>query len=373
MGIGDWGFIIDKNEKMKKNINDLTNKYNLLNEKFAELIDVNDAPKDFEFRKTISTDLFKKNFYNNRACIFISCKDKKVYIAYGESSFNLKGYDITKNEKFTIYEKLHENNFDSLRHFYDKNKDRDLLITASLDSHVKVIEFKREKSEKIIDLNFQSENKVIINTSYFINDMILVPFSNNKEGKVKFYNMNEEYISELQNLGFILGLNVYYDKDNQNNYILIANTVGIFSYNFENSSFKRFIPKKITPQEKDDNGLDEPYIIQKGQRSLLLGPCFYYPYLYIWNFFGGDLIHKIKTPSGISDICLWNNCYVFAALVKSQSQNFILIDIENGEIIKKFKKEINNSCAGIKVIKHENEKYLLTSNLKGNLDLYFYD
>ena len=239
----------------------------------------------------------KKIFIIIEPVYLFHAKIKKVYIAYGESSFNLKGYDITKNEKFTIYEKLHENNFDSLRHFYDKNKDRDLLITASLDSHVKVIEFKREKSEKIIDLNFQSENKVIINTSYFINDMILVPFSNNKDGKVKFYNMNEEYISELQNLGFILGLNVY------NNYILIANTVGIFSYDFENSSFKRFVPKKITPQEKDDNGFDEPYIIQKGQRSLLLGPCFYYPYL----------------------------------------------------------------------IKHENEKYLLTSNLKGNLDLYSYD
>ena len=34
-GIGDWGFIIDENEKMKKNINDLTNKYNLLNEKIC--------------------------------------------------------------------------------------------------------------------------------------------------------------------------------------------------------------------------------------------------------------------------------------------------------------------------------------------------
>ena len=106
---------------------------------------------------------------------------------------------------------------------------------------------------------------------------------------------------------------------------------------------------------------------------LLLGPCFYHPYLYIWNFFEGDLIHKFETPSGISDINLWNNYYVFAALVESQSQNFILIDIEKGKIVKEFKKEINNSCAGIKVINLENEKYLITSNLKGNLDLYTYD
>ena len=205
---------------MKKNINYLANGYNLLNKKVIDFIDVNNVPNNFKFKKTISTNLFKRNFYNNRACIFISCQDKKVYIAFGESSLNLEGYDIKENEKFTIYEKLHEDSFDSLRHFYDKKNDRDLLITASLDSHVKVIVFKRvlnkNKSEKIIDLNFQSENKAIINTAYFINDIILVPFSDDKNGNVKFYTMNEEYISELQNLGFILGLNVYFDEENQN-------------------------------------------------------------------------------------------------------------------------------------------------------------
>ena len=92
--------------------------------------------------------------------------------------------------------------------------------------------------------------------------------------------------------------------------------------------------------------------------------------MYIWNFLDGDLINTIETPSGISDICLWNNYYAFAALVKSQNQNFILIDIKRGEIVKEFKKEVNNSCAGIKIINHKNEKYLITSNIKGNLDLY---
>ena len=358
--------LVEENEKMMKNIKDLTNDYNLLNKKVADLIEVNGIPINFEFKKTISTDLFKKNFYNNRACIFISCKDQKVYIAYGESSLNLEGYDVSKNEKFTIYEELHEDFFDSLRHFYDEINDRDLLITASLDSHVKVIEFNLEESEIIIDLNFKSQIRVIINTAYFLNDMIIVPFS--KNGTVKIYNMDEECISNIQNLGFILGLNTYSDKDSKTNYILVANLEGIFSYNMEKNSLKKFIP--TIQKEKDNNGFDEPYIIKKGKKLLLLGPCFYHPYLYIWNFLDGDLINTIETPSGISDICLWNNYYAFAALVKSQNQNFILIDIKRGEIVKEFKKEVNNSCAGIKIINHKNEKYLITSNIKGNLDLY---
>ena len=40
---------------------------------------------DFKFKKTISSDLFHKNFYNNRACIFTSSEDDNIYVAYGVS------------------------------------------------------------------------------------------------------------------------------------------------------------------------------------------------------------------------------------------------------------------------------------------------
>ena len=361
--------LLEDNKSMKNNITKLTNNYNLLYEEIEELKNESIIPTDFEYKKTISNDIFKRNFYGNRACIFISC-DNKVYIAFGESSLDLKGYDIDKDEKFTIYEKLHEEFFDSIRYYYDNENDRDLLITASLDSHVKVIDFKRKNSEKIIDLNFNSKNKVIINTAYFINDIILIPFSSSTEGTIKFYNMNEEFISELEeNVGFVLALNVYYDEKSKSNYILIANTVGVFSYNMEQSSISKFIPK-MTFEEKKNCGFDEPFIVRNGNKLLLLGPSFYHPYLYIWNFTTGDLIKKVDTTSGLSDMCLWNNTYAFAGLTKSDKNNFILINIKEGKIVKSFKKETNNSVAGIKVIKHESGTYLITANMKSTLDLY---
>ena len=361
--------LLEENETLKLKLNELTNNYNLLDKKIEELRKENIIPTDFKFSKTISTDIFKRNFYSNRACIFISC-DNKPYIAFGESSLNLEGYDINEEKKFTIFEKLHDEFFDSIRHYYDEENERDLLITASLDSHVKVIDFNGEESEKIIDLNFKSKNQVIINTAYFINDIILIPFSSSTAGTIKFYNMNEEFISELeQNLGFILGLNVYYEEKSNNNYILIANTIGILSYNMEKSSINKFIPK-MTLEEKKNNGFDEPFVVRDKNRLLLLGPCFYYPYLYIWDFINGDLIKKVETTSGISDMCLWNDTYVFAGLIKSDKNNFILINIKNGEIVKSFKTETNNSCAGIKIIKAESGTYLITANMKSNLDLY---
>ena len=73
-----------------------------MDEKFNNFEELNNIPSNFEFSKTISTDLFKKNFYNNRACIFVSCEDNNVYIAFGESSLNLEGYNVIEDEKFTI-------------------------------------------------------------------------------------------------------------------------------------------------------------------------------------------------------------------------------------------------------------------------------
>ena len=44
-------------------------------------------PKNFKLYKTISSDLLRENFYNNRACIFNSFND--IYIVYGVQSLNL--------------------------------------------------------------------------------------------------------------------------------------------------------------------------------------------------------------------------------------------------------------------------------------------
>ena len=40
--------------------------------------------------------------------------------------------------------------------------------------------------------------------------------------------------------------------------------------------------------------------------------------------------------------------------------------------MKEFKEKMDNGCAEIKVINYGDEKYLITSNIKGNLNLYSY-
>ena len=119
----------------------------------------------------------------------MSCEYEKAFIAFGESSLNLEGYDIKEDKKFTIINKLHKDIFDSCRHYYDENNERDLIITASNDSHIKVIEFYKEESQIIIDLNFERQDKLIIYTAFILNDKILIPVSN--MNTIGFYNFKE--------------------------------------------------------------------------------------------------------------------------------------------------------------------------------------
>ena len=80
--------------------------------------------------------------------------------------------------------------------------------------------------------------------------------------------------------------------------------------------YGKFIPpkEKDEEKEKEQNGFSEAYIIEKDEKIILVGPCLYYGFLYFWDFINGNLLHTLKTTNGISDICLWNNNYIYLLL-----------------------------------------------------------
>ena len=84
-------------------------------------------------------------------------------------------------------------------------------------------------------------------------------------------------------------------------------------------------------------------------------------------------MNKMKLDSGISDICLWNNKYIFASYNESISPKFILINTNNNKIEKKYNDkghDLRRIC-GIKAISHETKgNYIITSTMTGELNLY---
>ena len=340
------------------------------NDKKYQFKEIKNDPRNFLFEKTISNEVLKTNFYNNRSCIFTYIKDENIYVVYGVISLDLECYDVIKDKKFTLFKKLHTESFDSCRHFFDNINKRNLLFTSSFDKHVKVINFQRENSEIIIDLNFEIYIKPIINTACLINNKIVVPFSNIKNGVIELYNMNKDLIGKMEKCGFILGLSSYYWKKNKKYFILVANLDGITAYNEDNLS----IYKEFNPNFEDEifNGFDEGYVIEKNELPILLSPCFYYEYLFFWDFVNGCLINKITLHTGISDICIWNNDYIFASLNEFCTYHFILINTKYNRIEKKFiEKDKDSRLCGIKLIKNKSKgDFLISFNIDGKLNLY---
>lgn len=331
-------------------------------------------PKKFSFYKTITFDLFNRNYYNNRACIFTYSKDNNVYIVYGVKSLDLECYDIIQEKKYIIIKKIHRAPFESCRQFYDKSNDRNLILTSSFDEHVKVINFNKENSEIIIDLNLETNIITIINTACLINNKIFVPFSNVESGIIEIYNMNSNKIGKIKECGFILGLSGYYWKKIKIYFIIVANLKGIFAYNEDNLSlYKKFIPK-FSDEDEEYNGFDEGYILEKNESLLLFCPCFYYGYLFCFDFINGCLINKITLSfdSGISDICILNKKYIFVALNQSNDSHFVLINTKNNKVEKKFiENEKESRLCGIKIVRNKSKgDYLITFNMTGKLNLY---
>ena len=325
-------------------------------------------PKNLKLYKTISLDLFNENFYNNRACIFNSFKYDNIYIVYGVKSLNLECYDVIEEKKYTIINNLHTKSFESCRHFFDKIISRDLIITSSFDSHVKIINFEKENSHIIIDLFFASNYELIINTAYFINNKIIVPISNKENGIIELYSMDKNLIGKIEDAGFILGLNIFYWKKVKKYFIIIANVEGVFAYNENDLTlYKKFIPSF----ENKIIGFDETIVIEKSNKVILISPCFYKEFLFFWDFKNGCMISKMTLDSGISDICLWDNNYIFTSF--NDFSEFILINTKINKIEKKYddKSTIHHRICGIKAIRHKTKgNYVITSTMTGKLNLH---
>ena len=79
----------------------------------------------------------------------------------------------------------------------------------------------------------------------------------------------------------------------------------------------------------------------------------------------------MEINSCISDICLWNNDYIYASLIKGESQ-FILINLSDYSIEKNFYVEDKDqSSCGIKILRHESKgDYIISISIIGKLIIY---
>ena len=247
---------------------------------------------------------------------------------------------------------------------------------------MKIVSFENNifsiKGKILLDLNFESLNDVIINTSYYFKGKIFVPLSNYKNGIINIYNSNFLQANKLShkiiNAGYILGIASFSDKDKGINYILVSNKEGIFTYDLNYYYiYYKFIPPK---KEKDNQEIlfNEACITRKDDQVILIGTSFNHGYFYFWDFDNKKLINITKMDCDISNICLWDNNYIFASFYNSKSE-FGLINLKDMTIeeikIENDKNEKLGKGRCVKLLKREsNYNYLISISFNGELNLY---
>jgi WD40 repeat protein len=256
--------------------------------------------------------------------------------------------------------KAHDKYIINLRYFFDKIKNRDLILSISCeDSNIKI--WCINTFECILNLRNIYENGNIF-SACFLNDNYTnyIISSNYKYDiyyPIKIFDFKGEIIKELNDSkDLIFKVDSFFDENMSKNFIITCSYGFEKAYNFnDNSLYHKY-------QEENDSFPHFDFLLNENDNMVKLiessEEC-----IRIWNFHSGELLKKLSLDICFHMICLWDSDYLFAAEFKTIN----LIDLKKGIVMKtltKHKNDVNN----IKDIVHPKYgKCLLSQDCDGIL------
>ena len=238
------------------------------------------------FKYLINDSYYEFILYNS-ILIFKSINDY-LYLIY-TNKFSIIRFDLINEKKINEIKNAHiDEHVKSLRHLLDKNNKRDLILSVSSTNVVKVWDIKN--FECLLNLE-KVNNDSFINSACFLNykNEIYILSSNSQiyiAEQIKVYNLKGNIIQKINdsndNIYFI---DIYYDNELSNIYILISSKKYCKSFNFKQN---RLYHKYSTIDNQTSFGLN---IIKDKETKLLSSDSF--GNINIWNFHSGLILKKI--------------------------------------------------------------------------------
>ena len=304
----------------------------------------NKDPKKINFLADLTNDSYSHWGIDNTFSCFKTV-DNKTYLVYSTEDFSILCCDLDENKMIKEISKAHDEFFiTNFRHFFDKIKNRDLLLSISADNrNLKIWEI--DNWECIINIsNVYKEGylySAICLTEENKNYIITCNSAQNSESIniYDFYGIKiKEINSSNEDTYFI---DSYYDIQLDKNFILTGNIGCVKSYDFKNN----ILYNKYS-EPGNLKGHDSIVINNNNEIIKLIESCGD-GFVRIWKFHSGEMIGKVSTGKNeLRGICLWNNGYVFVACV---DYSIKLVDIEN-EIVVKSLNRCNNEVCTVKKI-----------------------
>lgn len=344
----DIQLIIIKNVK-NKNEEDISKKenylptfqknesYHIINHKSEiseknELIDnsiQNKNEKIFKLLATLTKDSYSDYILDNTFALFTSIDDI-IYLIYTNKFRSIISYNVLDNKKVNEIKKAHTRDITNFRHFFDKIKKRDLLISISLsDNNLKLWNINNYECL----FNFENVNKSgKLFSSCLFNDndatFIITSCAYGNNESIKIFDLNCNIVKEINNSkDSTFFIDIYYDYITSKMYIITGNNGYIKSYDYnENQEYHKY--------NDNDNKRHCSIVIHNKENIIKIIESSFDGNIRIWNFHSGELLNKIKICDNdwLLGINLWDEEHL---LVGCGDKTIKAINLRKGVIISK--------------------------------------
>ena len=326
----------DEISKLRKDIINLkinNNKINSVNTNTNTNINSNNKnksfdPKEIKYSKELINDSYAKFALDNTFSVFKSINDI-FYLIYTNKNISIIAHDLIDNRKIIEIKKAHEQYITNFRHYLDKIKKRDLLISISgEDNNIKL--WNINNFDLLLNINNINKDGFLDSACFLNNNINIYIITSNvnylNPELLKVFDFKGNLVKEINNSNDItVFLDSYYEPKTNRNYIISGSYGFVKSYDFQKDKiFHKYF-------DGDNNKSHDSIIISKEEDVVKLIGTTEDGYIRIWNFHSGILINKIlASDCSIYGICLWSEDYVF---VGSKDKSIKLIDIKSGKIV----------------------------------------
>ena len=349
----------DKEKKEKEDINEVKNENK---NKKTKLVKVKKThPERITYLRDVTKDSFSYFYLDNTFIVFTSFQNIFTLI-YATKEKSIVSFDLINYKKINEIRGAHEELITNIRHIKDNSNKRDLVLSVSYDSNIKLWDYN--------NLEYLNEVKNIYKNGYlfsacFLNDknklyIIAGNYSENND-TLKVYDLKGNYIKQINDsYGSTSFINSFYDSRNSKNYIITGNIGCVKSFDFNKNKLYHIY------SEEDYNDHCSVIINCNIYNKIIrLIESSGDGTIKIWNFHSGILMKRINIiyNKRVLGLCLWSDNYIF---VGCEDKTMKLVDIKNEEVVNNLIGN-NDIVLNIKKIKHP--KYgdcLISQGLKNN-------
>ena len=327
--------LIKKNNNVQNNIN-------------INVLDFN--PQYIKCIKKISDSFGNYHCYvYDGICFFIS-KNNEYVLGYIDSTYkSIIYYDINNDKEIKRINNAHENYIYIIK-YYDYHL-YDIILSSSYNNDVKIWNY--NESLNILTINNIFNNNYVFSSALLFDNNSFYVLCPGYNDYIKVYNSSGNLYKNLGNNDEDRRY-IEIDEINENKYIISGGNKGINIFNYP--SFSNYYCFK----ENNDTSYHNYAKIIKINNIYNLIDVGTSNKIRIWDFNNKNLIKCITSNSGngLGGFILINNIYL---IIGSFDKEIKVFDINNGIIIKTFKKHNNSCVVGIKAIKDkDNNQYFVS-------------